>query len=131
MLDHHDDDIVGGEIAHAEAADAAALGLRHHDPHRQVDHRLHHPADQPDHHRRPVLELFGQGGLAQGPVDIRQALHATSWAKTCSITASIGGSSTVRSSTGRSLSKRPVTRAVSALGTRSLTRPSALSTTWP
>ena len=73
-------------------------------------------ADQPDDQGGPVLQHRGEGGLELLRVQADRTPHALSWENTSSMTSSIGGSSTVRSVTGRSARSRSVTRAVSRLG---------------
>src|SRR5258706_2458198 len=132
LIDGREHEIVGGEIARPVAPEHAALRVRSGGPDREIDQRLDHHADQPDGARRAVLHLDRERDADVGSVEIAQEAHGgDSVANTRSITSSIGGSSTTRSTTGRSASSRAVTLGVSALGTRSTARSPARETTSP
>src|SRR5262245_56602809 len=134
--DEGPDDLVGREVARAQAVHRAALLIRDRRPDDEVDHRLGDHAEHVEVVRGPVLELLRDGRprgrhievdhrpetsrLLLGS-DLRYDGHSgRSWAKTSSITSSMGGSSTFRSSTCSSVSNRAVTLEVSAFGTRSV-----------
>src|SRR5687767_3377178 len=147
VIDEHRGDEIRGEVSRVEAPHHAALRPRYRAPDYEVDSRLEDHANEPDHKRDAVLHLHRERELEPGLVRLEQCPHTRTgsrsvpsagapagWAlpvKTCSITSSIGGSSTVRSAIGTLASRRSVTRAVSLFSTRSVIRPSSALTTSP
>ena len=131
VVDQHEDDVIGSQSGLVELAHLPAPRVSHRQPHDEKDDRLQDKTDEPDDEGGAVLQHLGSPCAKQHGVNVRESPHAVSWANTCSITSSMGGSSTVRSTTGRSVRMRPVTAAVSPFGTSSVTRAPSLSTTSP
>ena len=129
------DDVIRGDLSGRQPADRAAGVLGDRRPDDEVDDGLGDHAQQVHVRRGAVLELRRHLRAHRRQVEVderagtpflrqrggRGAHSAASCLKTSSMTSSIGGSSTLRSSTSCSASRRAVTRAVSALGTRSVT----------
>src|SRR4051794_1453244 len=119
--DERPDDVVRGDLSRCRSVDRAAVLVRDRLPHDEIDHRLGDHPDRVHVRRGAVLEL--RLDLRPHPRDVeveigpeRRLLNAHD-AKTCSITSSIGGSSTVRSCTSFSASRRAVAADVSLRGT--------------
>src|SRR5829696_8247896 len=145
--------VVGTKVGGGEPVDGSSLRLRDSRPDGEVDDRLQDEPDQPDHEGAAVLELLGDRRLELGAVKDEEIDHtgrgsgsgassgsrcgATSTTgsspllKTVSMTSSMGGSLTDRSTTGNSASRRAVTAAASTFGTRRVARKPSTATTSP
>ena len=114
--DERPDDVVRRERVRREAVDAAAVRARDRRPDDEVDRRLGDHPERVHVGRGAVLELRLELNARHRRVEVehrakprllpprRERAHVASVAKTCSITSSIGGSSTVRSATSCSAS---------------------------
>src|SRR5256885_4471648 len=118
LVDEHDAEEVAGEVGARVSGDLSRS--RDRPPDAQRDGRLGHPPQEPEHDRRPVLEVDEPGVADQRRVPADHSPSSTPRANARRITSSIGGSSIERSATGKPPSSRALVAGASSRRTSSI-----------
>src|SRR3989440_465298 len=117
LVDEHDGEEVAGEVGARVPGDRPVS--RDGPPDAERDRRLGHSPQQPQHDRRPVLEIDQPGVADQRRVPPDHSSSSTPRANASRITSSIGGSSIDRSATGRAARRRALVAGASSRRTSS------------
>src|SRR5213595_1427604 len=117
LVDEHDGKEVAGEVGARVPGDLSLS--RDRPPDTQRDRRLGHAPQEPEHDRRPVLEVDQPGVADQRRVPADHSSSSTPRAKARRITSSIGGSSIDRSATENAASSRALVAGASSRRTSS------------
>src|SRR5213078_1342019 len=117
LVDEHDGEEVAGEVGPRIPGDRPVS--RNGPPDAERDRRLGHSPQQPQHDRRPVLEIDQPGVADQRRVPFDHASSSTPRANASRITSSIGGSSIDRSATGNAARSRALVAGASSRRTSS------------